>query len=511
SSLGAGGTFKIGYWETLDDLVGASDVNLNAQTFPTTAKIYLNYVIQPITKWYLNAGFGAALTSNSNFNPFLTAGSGLTNTNTTGTSTYYVACSADTMCRVPVTLTIKPSPSAVQDTMTVCELISSTGTGEFDLTTMSTNIANGGPSGSVSYYQNSNLNILISNPSNYTSGTGIIYSKVDGTNGCFASDSVLLFVSAKPEFNPSVVSSSVCSPGVSFLPNLIGSFSTVPVGTDTLYFADAACTIPQSPTVTTSGNYYMVFETNSTPACYDTAEAIITITPSTNEIVNQITTGNYSDCITPIACQTLPFNDGDMATFYNTADCRRVANLTDVLNATSLGNTEVCETIDCTTQIHHDQPYVNRVYQITPSTNDSAYVCLYYLDDDFDQYNFYATMFNWPLLPTAANPSWASNLAITRVENGPISATGSYVASSIPSSMITSSYDPASHVWTVCFPTDSFSHFYLHAINPGNIPLPTKLEFTGHIENGVSKLKWNTYSEQNNSHFVLERSKDGKQ
>ena len=508
ASLGAGGTFRIGYWETFDDLVGGSDITLNAQTFPTTAKIYLNYVIQPITKWYLNSNFGSALTSNSNFNPFLTAGSGLTNTNTTGTSTYYVACSADTMCRVPVTLTIKPSPIAIQDSMTVCELISSTGTGIFDLTTMSNTISNGVPGSNVSYYQNSNLNLLISNNTNYNSGTGIIYSKVDGTNGCYASDSVLLFVAAKPEFNPSVVSSSVCSPGVSYLPNLIGSFSTVPIGTDTLYFSDAACTIPHSPTISTTGNYYMVFETNSTPACYDTAEAIITVTPSTNEIVNQITTGNYTDCTTPIACQSLVFNDGDANTYYNTVDCRRVASLTDVVDGTNLGSTEVCETIDCFTQTHNNQPYINRVYQITPSMNDSAYVCLYYLDDDFDQYNFNATIFGWPLLPTALNPSLTSNIAITRVENGPITATGSYTSASIPNSLITTTYDPGSHVWTVCFPTDSFSHFYLHSINPGNIPLPTQLEFTGKMEQGISKLNWKTYSELNNSHFILERSTD---
>ena len=55
-----------------------------------------------------------------------------------------------------------------------------------------------------------------------------------------------------------------------------------------------------------------------------------------------------------------------------------------------------------------------------------------------------------------------------------------------------------------------FSYFYLHAQNPGNVPLPvTLLNFTGRREGVSSVLSWTTVTEQNNRHFVLERSRDG--
>ncbi len=66
-------------------------------------------------------------------------------------------------------------------------------------------------------------------------------------------------------------------------------------------------------------------------------------------------------------------------------------------------------------------------------------------------------------------------------------------------------------VWTVCFPVDSFSYFYAHTQNPLNAALPVTLySFTGQRVNETSVLNWTTSSEQNNSHFVVERSKDGK-
>jgi hypothetical protein len=44
-----------------------------------------------------------------------------------------------------------------------------------------------------------------------------------------------------------------------------------------------------------------------------------------------------------------------------------------------------------------------------------------------------------------------------------------------------------------------------------NIPLPVSLlNFNAKRVNGVSELSWETSSEQNNSHFIVERSKDAK-
>jgi hypothetical protein len=230
--------------------------------------------------------------------------------------------------------------------------------------------------------------------------------------------------------------------------------------------------------------------------------AYIDVLPATNEIANQAV-GNFSVC-GPVPCGNLQMADGNTETLYTTNDCRRIATITDSLDLISLGTTTICEDIDCSIQNHNGQPYVARRYEITPTNNGRATVCLYYLEQDFQDYN--ATAFPaWPFM----DPNF--NLCITQIDGGALGVPGT-TALSIPNSSITSSYDVATTVWTVCFPVDSFSTFICHTCNPGNAPLPVTLNsFTGKKQNETSLLEWETSSEVNNSHFVLERSKDGKQ
>ncbi|MBK9299303.1 MAG: hypothetical protein IPN14_01385 [Bacteroidetes bacterium] len=118
----------------------------------------------------------------------------------------------------------------------------------------------------------------------------------------------------------------------------------------------------------------------------------------------------------------------------------------------------MCEDIDASTQYHNGQPYVNRHYQITPTTQDTALVCLYYLDDDFNIYNADAIFNGWlQIVPNV-------NLAISKVDNGDINTPG-HTAIAIPNANITTSYDPLTTVWTVCFPVSGFSYFYAHSAN----------------------------------------------
>jgi len=60
-------------------------------------------------EWYTAASGGTAIGTGSPFNPVGVAGSGLTNTSTPGTTTYYAACSNASACRTPVTFTINPN------------------------------------------------------------------------------------------------------------------------------------------------------------------------------------------------------------------------------------------------------------------------------------------------------------------------------------------------------------------------------------------------------------------
>lgn len=513
TAIGGGGTFYIGYWETNNNVAG-SDITLNAQTFPTVATLTVEYNILPFAKWYTVASGGSSILNSSAFNPLLTSGSGISNTNSVNTYTYYAACSSDSSCRVPVSFKVNESPIAIQDTIGNCEVVSGSGIGIFDLTAGNGVVSNNVPNTTVAYYQDIALNTIINNPSNYVSPITVVYSKVSITNGCFASDSVVLTVTPKPDFVSNLVDANACSPITLDASSLINPFCTVPLGTDTLFFSDSLYTIPfvNPHSISVADTVYVLFVTNTLPACKDSLVEHINIQPYSNYIANQdlnLNTSNPGN----IACGNILLSDAVNETYHTFTDCRRVASVLDIVDGTNLGSTSVCEVIEASTPFHNGQPYLNRHFQITPTNNDSGYVCLYVLDDDFAQYNADAISAtpSWPQLPTALFPAYASNLCVTKVDNGDLNTPG-HIASVIPNAMLSTSYDPITTVWTVCFPVSSFSYFYLHAQNLNNFPLPvTLLQVAANKLGEQTYINWTTASEINNSHFIVERSYDGVQ
>ncbi len=76
-----------------------------------------------VLEWYTSASGGSAIGSGSPFNPVGVSGSGLANTNTAGTYTYYAACSATPTCRTATSFVITPNsvmPTSISGTGTVC-------------------------------------------------------------------------------------------------------------------------------------------------------------------------------------------------------------------------------------------------------------------------------------------------------------------------------------------------------------------------------------------------------
>jgi hypothetical protein len=74
-------------------------------------QITVTYTIPGSFQWYTVSSGGTAIGSGSTFNPVGVANSGLVNTNTAGTTSYWVACStAAGGCRAKADFTINPSP-----------------------------------------------------------------------------------------------------------------------------------------------------------------------------------------------------------------------------------------------------------------------------------------------------------------------------------------------------------------------------------------------------------------
>ncbi|MCC6448903.1 MAG: T9SS type A sorting domain-containing protein [Chitinophagaceae bacterium] len=503
SALPGGSTINIGYWETYNDNQNGSDISANAGG-PTVAtlKIYYQYVPSSF-EWYTAPSGGLSLYDLSPFNPVGVPGSGVANTNTPGTYTFYAACLGSSTCRVPVNMVIHPTPSVYQDTMSLCENPPGSNGAIFDLTTMNGAVSGNAVGVNVSYYGDQGLFYLIQDSTNYLTANSYIYSKVSNAMGCSSSDTLMLQVHPQPEFPALYVTGNVCAPGTIDIASLIDPLTTAPPGSDTLYYSDAACTIPHpNPhNISVSDTVYIVIATNTIPVCADTAIALVEVSTAGTMIANQDPL-NYS-IPGAVGCNNFVLTDGVTDTLYNPLDCKRIVSITDVADATSLGSTQVCEWIEPTVQTHNGQPYVNRRYQITPSVQGSAIVCLYYLQDDIDQFNGYSFINGWPMITPGVN------MSISQVDNGDIVDPG-HIGKEINPVDITATYDPLNTVWTVCFPVDSFSYFYAHADNVGNVPLPVEMILKGKTAGLSNELSWMTYREVNNQYFEVERSRDGK-
>jgi hypothetical protein len=116
-----GGTTDL--WSTTWTPTEINDVNFgvvlsatNTSTFNRTAtvdyiRITVSYSIEGSLDWYTVSSGGSAIATGSTFNPVGVAGSGLTNTNTSGVTPYYVACRT-TGCRTQANFEIKATPNA---------------------------------------------------------------------------------------------------------------------------------------------------------------------------------------------------------------------------------------------------------------------------------------------------------------------------------------------------------------------------------------------------------------
>ncbi len=109
SSLSAGGTLHMGYWESFNDTFSASDILIDTNN-STTASLKIYFQSTPPTLWYDVPTGGTSVYNNSPFDPFSHANGLVSNSSIPGTYTFYAACSTDPTCRVPVDLIINSSP-----------------------------------------------------------------------------------------------------------------------------------------------------------------------------------------------------------------------------------------------------------------------------------------------------------------------------------------------------------------------------------------------------------------
>lgn len=232
-------------------------------------------------------------------------------------------------------------------------------------------------------------------------------------------------------------------------------------------------------------------------SCTGSDTVIVTVDP------NMAQTSAAGDPVPGNASSTGSQTSGGLESFYNNT-CGLIAS---VQQNAALGTISASVTVLNGIQIFAGRPYVARWYEITPQNNGAGVVTLYFKQSDFDEYNDYATLNNFPLLPQ--NPSdqdGIDTLVITKISGGTL---GTGTASLLTPSSVT--WDAAMEYWKVTFSTPSFSQFYVHANNSAGTPLPVLYRsFDVVKEKNTALLHWVTASEKNNKGFSIERSTDGK-
>ncbi|MBK9462186.1 MAG: hypothetical protein IPN94_22890 [Sphingobacteriales bacterium] len=236
-------------------------------------------------EWYTAASGGSPIGTGTPFNPVGVAGSGLANTNTPGTYTYYAACSGSPNCRTAATFVINTAATANAGTpQTVCAGSSITLAGSIGGGATSSTWS--APSGTFS-----NVNSLTSTytPS-ITSGTVTLTLTTDDPDGagpCAAATStVVITVTAAPTavagtnvttcsnsgaVNITAGSSATNNAGVTWTSSGTGTFANATSLTTATYTPSAADILAGSVTLTLTA-------TGNSPCPNATSTKTLTIT-----------------------------------------------------------------------------------------------------------------------------------------------------------------------------------------------------------------------------------------
>ncbi|MFT3934093.1 MAG: IPT/TIG domain-containing protein [Chitinophagaceae bacterium] len=177
------------------------------------------------------------------------------------------------------------------------------------------------------------------------------------------------------------------------------------------------------------------------------------------------------------------------------------------------GNITQTVTQDAVVQTYNGSPYLQRHYDIEPDNNAAsatATITLYYLQEDFDNFNSQpAHGLNLPTGPT--DNANKANLRIFQYHGASLYGTpGTYSGGSvitIDPDDNNINWNSSTNSWEVSFNVNGFSGFFAASASSA-LPV-TLLSFTGRPGNNTAILEWKTVAETGFDHFELEQGEDG--
>ncbi|WP_163396749.1 beta strand repeat-containing protein, partial [Flavobacterium limi] len=241
-------------------------------------QVTITYTLPGSIDWYTASSGGTLLGSGSTFDPVGVTGSGLANTNTVGTRTFYAACSSSPNCRTPTTFVIRATPTAtISGTTTVCEGVASpdvTFTNPLSLPITVTYNINGGTNSTINVAANATATVAAPTGTSGTFAYNLVSAVYQTAPTCSAplSGSATVTVRATPAATISgttTVCQGTTSPNITFtnplsLPITVnytvnGTNASINIGANT------------SATVATPAGISGTFTYNLVSAVYQTA------------------------------------------------------------------------------------------------------------------------------------------------------------------------------------------------------------------------------------------------
>ena len=283
----------------------------------------------------------------------------------------------------------------------------------------------------------------------------------------------------------------------------------------TLADATGECSVTLTAPTTSDNCAGIITGTTTDPLTY-TEQGTYTVTWTFND-----GNGNTETAVQTVIVQVTQLADhlgtntfepgpGDNTVLTSGENCKLIASVTP---GTVSGQTTFTVFVDGSVQTFAGKPYVQRHYDISPATNGTGRVTLYFTQEEFDAYNSHSATTD--LLPTGQlHTAGISNLRINQFHGTGNPATGA--PGSYPSGSVLINPDDNDIVWNgargwweVTFDVTGFSGFFVTAGD--NSALPVTLSYFEVTKEGASAhLTWATTSETNFNHFDIERSPDAK-
>jgi len=337
----------------------------------------------------------------------------------------------------------------------------------------------GSTGGSSQWYFNGALLPGATGNTLFASQAGLYNMFKTNLNGC--GDSAAVGTQVTMNLNPSV--SGLLTPAAACVNSI-----AIPNGAGALTYVWTGGLAEAQPFTAAPGlNTYTVTGTDGN-GCTATATAQITglaasgLLPAANSNASQF------------------HGDGLNASYYD-GSCNLIASIHDGAGGNVLGMTNAVVNLLAGAGFHNGQPFVRRWYQITPTSNGSADVQLYFTQADFDDYNAVVVA---PYLPLPTGPADLAGIANIRITKNADAGLGNSPLEITPVVTWNGSY------WVLSFNTPGFSQFRIHSANPGGIALSAMVtRFEGYKQHSSNQLEWTTASEENNDYFELEYSTNG--